>query len=54
MPFLKVSYIYFAIPKPHEAKQFSKILSKSLDPTVQVHGVYQKCQKQNLCNNREK
>ncbi len=34
MPFLKQSCISFAIPKLHEAKQFSKILSKSLDPSM--------------------
>jgi hypothetical protein len=34
MSFLKQSYISFANPKPHEAKQFSKILSKSLDPSA--------------------
>jgi hypothetical protein len=34
MPFLKQTYISFANPKLHEAKQFSKILSKSLDPTT--------------------
>jgi hypothetical protein len=36
MLFLKWSYISFAIPKLHEAKQFSKILSKSLDPSAEV------------------
>ncbi len=36
MPFIKQSYISFAIPKLYEAKQFSKILSKSLDPTVGI------------------
>jgi hypothetical protein len=34
MPFLKQSCISFANPKQHEAKQFSKILSKSLDPSA--------------------
>jgi hypothetical protein len=34
MPFLKQSYISFANPKLHEAQQFSKILSQSLDPNA--------------------
>jgi hypothetical protein len=36
MSFLKQSYIYFANAKLHEAYQFSKILTKSLDPSAQV------------------
>jgi hypothetical protein len=36
MHFLKQSYISFANPKLHEARQFSNILSKSLDPTAEV------------------
>ncbi len=31
-----MSYIPFANPKLHEAKQFSKFLSKSLDPSGQT------------------
>ncbi len=34
----KQSYVSFANPKLHEAQQFSKFLSKSLVPTVNVHG----------------
>jgi hypothetical protein len=36
MPFLKQSYVSLANPKLHGAKQFSKILPKSLDPTAYV------------------
>ncbi len=32
--FFKQSFLSFANPKLHEAEQFSKILSKSLDPTA--------------------
>jgi hypothetical protein len=32
---LKQSFIFFANPKLHDAYQFSKTLSKSLDPTPQ-------------------
>jgi hypothetical protein len=39
MPFLKSSYISFANPKLHEAKQFSKILSKSLDSSLQPRAI---------------